>query len=216
MAKSVVWAAGAAVALAFSASIQAAPVEAGVSEAPVIIPVVDGEWVLEGMATDRPRFRQTPLLAYRAAVFPNLLFNLVQLECGGAGGQRIEVTGLMPAQRFPQPRIALRIGGREWSAIPNAGYHPRSAPKASSNLPDSMLDDNLKGKDHSWPGHPAYADLSFFLARDPGLLEALRSGGSIRLNFEGQQSLFPAIPPELAARYVQACAQPGPPIISSR
>lgn len=181
----------------------------------MVIPVGEGEWVISEDARPRTRFSRTPWLAYRTKTFPRLSLDLLKLQCVFGGGHRIHAKGLVPAQSFPQPRITFSIGAQSWAAIPNAIYSERSEPTGSSLPAGLPLDDNLKGKDLSWPGHPPYAELNFFRKAEPAMLEALRSGEPIRVEFEGQRRVFPAVPAEIAARYVGACGQLTPPLFSS-
>ena len=186
------------------------------ADAPIAIAVADGQWRLNEGSAQGPRFARRPVLTYQAQVFPRLSLNLARLECSFPGGQRIEVTGMIPAQSFPQPIIAVRIGELAWAATPNADYHPRAAAVERPNLPDSMLDENLKGANLSIPGHPAYADLDFHRPFDREFLAALRSGRPIDVQFDGQQRRFPAVPAGLAARYAELCHTLVPPTLTSR
>lgn len=189
------------------AGASAAQVPAGApDEAPVEIPAIEGEWV-------DPRARPAPFggagspaLWYQAQIRPRLTRDLLRIECMFDGWARIEVTGLIPAQRFPQPAISLRVGDRRWSATPNALYTPRSEATPQPRIPQSQLDDNLKGRDISWPGHPPFASLRFVTQRDNPLVQALAAGAPIEVEFEGQQRRFPAVPSPLAERFVRACA----------
>ena len=208
-----VWAGSLPLLLIASASGSAQSPAAPRPEAPVAIPEGAGQWIVRGDESRRPPFTRRPSLRYRVQALPRLTLDLVSFECAFPGGTRVEVTGFIPAQRFPQPDVALSVGGQSWAGIPNALYHARSEP--GRGLPDSMLDDNLKGRNLSWPGSPAYARLSFF-SSDARLPEALGSGAEVRVAFEGQQRRFPAVPAEVAGRFAQACAQVVLPGYSSR
>jgi hypothetical protein len=182
-------------------------------EAPIAIAeTMAGHWEMDEGSQDRPAIRREPALYYQAQVFPNLSLNLVSFRCSFPGGTRIEITGLLPAQRFPQPAVTLRVGDESWSGTPNAIYHSRSQPVAAPNIRFE------KGVAPSWPGHPAYAALTFFnQQRGPRLYEALGTGAPVRVAFEGQERSFPAVPAELANRFAQACRDvASPPRVTMR
>ena len=185
-------------------------------ETPMAIPVGEGSWVVSEGRPGRPRIGRKATLSYQVPTFPRITLNHIQLECEFPGDHRIKVIGLIPAQRFPQPEMAIAIGDWRWTAIPNARYNPRSQPVAHSVPAGLPLDDNLRGRDLSWPGHPAFADLTLFRQADPALLEALRSGQPIRVSFDGQDRSYPAIPAEVAARYAERCAEATPRPVASR
>jgi hypothetical protein len=187
------------------------PAAAG-PEAPVAIAdTTTGHWQLDEGPQNRPASTREPSLVYQAQAFPQLSLNLVSFRCSFPGGTRIEVTGLLPAQRFPQPAVTLRVGENSWSGTPNALYHARSGPVAAPNIRFE------KGVAPSWPGHPAYASLTFFSDRSPRPFEGLGSGAAVHVAFEGQERSFPAVPAELAARFARACRDTGmPPVVRAR
>jgi hypothetical protein len=74
-----------------------------------------------------------------------------------------------------------------------------------------MLDHNLKGKDLSWPGHPPHASMRFRQPADAALLDAIRSGQEVRIRFEGQERVLPAVPADVAEAYADSCAALVPP-----
>ena len=180
-------------------------------EAPIAIPdTAAGHWQLDEGSPNRPAFTREPALVYQAQVFPRLSLNLISFRCKFPGNTRIEVTGLLPAQRFPQPAVTLRVGETSWSGTPNAIYHPRSQPVAAANIRFE------KGGNLSWPGNPPYAGLTFNEGNPPPF-EGLGSGAAVHVAFEGQERSFPAVPAELAARFARVCRDvASPPVMSAR
>lgn len=180
-------------------------------EAPVAIPeTTAGHWQLDEGSQNRPAFMREPALFYQAEVFPHLSLNLVSFRCKFPGNTQIEITGLLPAQRFPQPAVMLRVGEDSWSGTPDATYHARSQPVAAPNI-------RFQNGTLSWPGNPPYAGLTFFSEGRLRPFEALGSGAAVHVAFEGQQRSFPAVPAELAARFARVCADvASPPVVSAR
>ena len=169
-------------------------------EVPVAIPdTATGHWVVDEGPLNRPARLQEPTLYYQAQVFPRLSLNLVSFRCRFPHGARIEVTGLLPAQRFPQPAVTLRVGTDSWSGTPSATYHGRAQPVEAPNVPFEG------GAVLSWPGHPAYASLAFFNRLGPQPFEGLASGEAVQVAFEGQVRSFPPVPGALAALFARAC-----------
>src|SRR5436190_20367562 len=181
--------------LASSAIVQAAaqspPPE---PEAPVAIAVPPaGSWRIDEGMQSRPA--RGAVLRYQARVFPEVTLDLLSLSCGSRNFTRVEIVGLLPAQRFPQPRLVVRIGPSSWTATPNAEYHARSQP---------YIDQQTRVENDrplSWPGHPAYASLTFSNRRSQGLLQALETGAPVQIEFERQRRNFPAVPSVLASRF---------------
>jgi hypothetical protein len=103
----------------------------------------------------------------------------------------------------------LRVGSLSWTGTPSAIYTARSAPTRAPRIPDSQLDDNLKGRDLSWPGHPPYASLQFFAPPETRLAQAIAGGDEIQIEFNGQSRRFPAVPAATAERFARACAEAG-------
>jgi hypothetical protein len=180
-------------------------------EAPIAIPeTTAGHWQLDEGSQNRPASRREPALYYQAEVFPHLSLSLVSFRCKFPGDTQIEITGLLPAQRFPQPAVTLRVGANSWSGTPNATYHARSQPVAAPNI-------RFQNGTLSWPGHPAYASLAFFNRDRVRPFEALGSGAAVHVAFEGQQRSFPAVPAEMAARFARGCRDvASPPVVSAR
>lgn len=169
-------------------------------EAPIAIPdTATGHWALDEGPVNRPAHLREPWLHYQAQVFPRLSLNLVSVRCRFPHAARIEVTGLLPAQRFPQPAVTLRVGADSWSGTPNATYHGRAQPVEAPNVPFEG------GAVLSWPGHPAYASLAFVNRLGPRPFEGLASGEAVQVAFEGQVRSFPPVPAALAARFARAC-----------
>lgn len=175
-------------------------------EPPVAVPVGQGTWVFEPADSDDSIYERRALLAYRGEFFPNLLLHHVEFRCDYAGAQEVKMAGVVPAQSFPQPGVNLSIGGRSWTAVPNAAYVQRSEPVAT-RLPDgARFGGGLRGiKSLNFPGHPPYAELRFRPRFGPSLMSTLASG-RLLVAFAGRRYEYPPVPAGTATRYREACA----------
>ena len=174
------------------------------AEPPVEIAMMPGKWEYSEKRYGPLKSFAEPVLSYTAQAFPRLGIWLVHMECSFTGDQTIELSGLVPAQRFPQPAVSVAIGGERLSGIPNATYLPRVEPSAHKLAANARLGPNHDGKTPFRPGHPPYARLTFS-TREKALLSALPSGKPITFTFQSQTRTFPPVPEELARKYVERC-----------
>ena len=181
------------------------PVAQPPAEPPVEIGVLPGKWEYSERRYGPLKFVE-PVLSYTAQPFPRLGIWLVHMECSFTGNQKIELSGFIPAQLFPQPPVTASIGAEGVSSIPDAAYLPRSEPSTRTLPANPKLGPLHDGKTPLLPGRPPYARLTFF-TREKALLNALPSGKPMRFTFQSQTRTFPAVPPELAQKYVERCGR---------
>lgn len=164
---------------------------AAATEAPVELRADAGEWVMVGgFGRNRP-----VTLRFNAPVFPRLTVPVLEIRCDQAGRGKIELSGLLPSQSFPQPEMSLRIGSAELNETANATYVARK--------PDGR----------PVPGNPPYAKVWIESRLTSAFLAQLKGGTEVIGRFGDQERRFPAIPSELAVPFSIACGAmpPDPP-----
>jgi hypothetical protein len=115
------------------------------------------------------------------------------IEFGGPGAGRallrctqsslfLTVRSVVPAQSFPQPKLTMRIGGDEWTLIPDARSH---GGKESSLEAEFYMNENVM--------------------RDRSTMAAIAAGGVVRIEFNEQKVETTPIPKDYGGRFSQYC-----------
>lgn len=162
-----------------------------------------GDNKIDGWKTDRLE-KGEPAVYHQALIFPRIAKNNLIFKCED-GNVKVEAIGFKPLQRFPQPDMEIQIGEKAFSGIATAIYVKASEPGGPVRIPQANLDDNLKGKDLSWPGYPAYSRLSISLRKSDEFFTAFTRGDTVKLSFAGQELLFPELDEITAKRFVELC-----------
>lgn len=148
--------------------------------------------------------RGNPTVYHQAELFPRLAENNLVFECDRQI-LKVQVIGFQPLQQFPQPEMEMRVGDKIFSRIATAIYIEASKPSGPLMIPQEKLDDNLKGKDLSWPGHPAYSRFSISMPTSEEFFTAFKKGGPFKLSFAGQYLSFPNLNEKAAQKFVELC-----------
>jgi hypothetical protein len=162
-----------------------------------------GDNKIDGWKTDRLE-KGEPAVYHQALIFPRLAENNLIFKCED-GTVKIEVIGFKPLQKFPQPDMEIQIGDKAFSNIATAIYIKASKPSGPVRIPQAKLDDNLKGKDLSWPGYPAHSRLTISLRKSDEFFTAFTKGDTVNLSFAGQKLSFPELDGAAAEKFVELC-----------
>ena len=148
--------------------------------------------------------RGSPKVYHQAKLFPQISDNNLVFECDRQI-LKVQVIGFQPLQQFPQPEMQVHIEDKVFSRIATAIYVKASKPSGPLMIPQEKLNDNLKGKALSWPGHPAYSRLSIIMPTSEEFFTAFKKGGPFKLSFAGQNLSFPNLNEKEAQKFVELC-----------